>query len=65
VVAQVSSSGSEMGAEGIRQAPSDSVYQAACKSLTCTDTREQGLRTLERPVRDQEAAGSNPTPPTR
>jgi hypothetical protein len=60
-----SDSGSGMGAEVFRQLRSDAVYQADRRSLTCADACEQALRTLARPVRDEEAAGSNPATPTR
>jgi hypothetical protein len=63
--ARVSDSGSGMGAEVSRQALSSAVYQAARGLLTCPYGREQAVRTPERPVRDEEAAGSNPATPTR
>jgi hypothetical protein len=54
-----------MGAEALRQVRSDTVYEADRGSVTCADAREQALRNPARPVRDEEAAGSNPATPTR
>jgi hypothetical protein len=53
-----------MGAANSRQAPSDAVASADQTSLTCSDTPKQALRTPAFPVRDEEAAGSNPATPT-
>jgi len=53
-----------MGSETFCQLRSDEVYEADRRSLTCTDACEQALRTPECPVRDEEAAGSNPATPT-
>jgi hypothetical protein len=61
----VSDSGSGMGAEVFPQLRSDAVYEADRRSLTCADACEQVLCTSACPVRDEEAAGSNPATPTR
>jgi hypothetical protein len=60
----VSDSGSEMGAEASRQAPSDTACDGTRTPLTSLDSREQAARTSALPVRDEEAAGSNPATPT-
>jgi hypothetical protein len=53
-----------MGAEAFRQICSVTVYEADRRSVTCADACEQTLRNPARPVRDEEAAGSNPATPT-
>ena len=61
----VPDSGSEMGAEAFRQVRSDTVEEADRGSVTCADARELTFCTSARPVRDEEAAGSNPATPTK
>jgi hypothetical protein len=51
-----------MGAGAFGQLRSDAVYEADRRSLTCVDACEQTLRTPACPVRDEEAAESNPLP---
>ena len=62
---RVSGSGSGMGAASFRQTRSDAVSLAVRASLSWADMLKQGTRTPARPVRDEEAAGSNPATPTR
>ena len=54
-----------MGAASACQRRSGSVCVAGRRSLTCADAFEQALCTPARPVRDEEAAGSNPATPTQ
>ena len=52
------------GAASFRQTRSDAVTLAAGTSLSCADLLKQATRTPACPVRDEEAAGSNPATPT-
>ena len=61
---RVSDSGSGMGAASFRQTRSDAVTLAVRASLSWADMLKQGTRTPACPVRDEEAAGSNPATPT-
>jgi hypothetical protein len=61
----VSGSGSRMGAAAIWQMRPDAVIVALSMPLTCGNVIELLFRRLERSVRDEEAAESNPATPTR
>ena len=61
----MSDSGSEMGADNLRQKLSDAASLRRTHSLTCTDVSRQRYRTDACLVRDEEAAGSNPAIPTQ
>ena len=54
-----------MGAEAFGQMRSDTLKEADRESVTCADTRELTSCTSAPPVRDEEAAGSNPATPTK
>ena len=60
----VAHSGSSMGAAKRRHVRSDAVIVAASIPMTCGDVVHQRLCRMERLVRDEEAAGSNPATPT-
>ena len=57
--------GSGLGAASNHQMRPDAASRADHRSLTCADPPEQTVRTPACPVRDEEAAGSNPATPTR
>jgi hypothetical protein len=64
VVGAMSEFGSGLGADSNWQMRPDAAPRADHRSLTWADAPEQSARIPARPVRDEEAAGSNPATPT-